>query len=885
MKIVLSGYYGFDNAGDEALLTAISGALHALAPAAELVVFSGAPERTAERHGLRAVYYMSPPAVWSELWGADLLISGGGSIFQDVTSWRSLPYYISVVSLAKLFRKPVIFYAQGVGPINRPFSRWLMRLVGNRVDMITLRDEASREYLLEMGVTRPPMRVTADPVFSLEAADPDAEELQAILAALERPAVGVAVRHWEALEGYQPELARYLDELTERGYDILFIAMDWPEDLEAARGVEALMRQPARVLEQQLGSREHLALMAHLDLMIGMRLHALIFAASQGVPVGGISYDPKVEAFLQSLEQPPLPLDYEGMKAQLDPLLAGGSQREILKQWALERREQADENARLALSLVPEYNASPEEVPAPAAEPEIPEAEPVATDATKTGKNFIGVVTMIFLAKLLGFARDIVFAFTYGTGLLNDAFQAVFSLPNLLFTSIGTALSSVIIPDLTYYLNQCSKEERQRFIYSLMAQITMLASLLAVVGIMLAPALARLLAPGLEGMESVTIVLVRVMMPTLLFVSLTYMAMGILQVHGRFILSAAVSVPFNVLIIITLLLNRDNIVLLGYITTLGWLLQFLVQLPVLIKEGYRPFRHIDFKNPHTVNMFKQLLPILLGNSLLQLSLIMDRSFGTILDEGTASAMYFGGNLFITITSIFIVAMSTVVFPRLSRYSLERDYPGIRRMLSYAFRILLFILLPYLLLVGAYHQEMVALVYQRGAFSAASTAVTATAFYIYSFAVPGYVCQELFTRVFYSLKRFKIPMAVSVLCLGLNLLANRLLYESCGITGLTLSTTGIMLLYALVMGAMVYREVGPFIQRDFLAFALRLLLPTALLVAVIAAAPRVLPVWGPLTFLLPLLLGGALYVLVAVRMGLWRILLLPEDEPAARQEER
>ena len=353
MKVVLSGYYGFDNAGDEALLTAISGVLHELEPDVELVVFSGNPKNTRARHGLNAVYYMNPWAVGKTLWRADLLISGGGSIFQDVTSARSLPYYISIVSLAKLLRKPVIFYAQGVGPINRSFSKWLMRSIANRVDMITLRDEASREYLLNLGVTRPPMRVTADPVFSLDAADPDSPALHDLLNSLHQPTIGIALRHWAGLQSYREELARYLDDLNLRGYEILFIAMDWPDDLAEAEKVAEAMRQPSRILRQHLGSRELLTLSSRLELMIGMRLHALIFAASQGVPVGGISYDPKVDAFLHSLQQTALPLNYAAMKERLDPLLQKDSaQRSALRQWALNKRTEADENARLALDLV-----------------------------------------------------------------------------------------------------------------------------------------------------------------------------------------------------------------------------------------------------------------------------------------------------------------------------------------------------------------------------------------------------------------------------------------------------------------------------------------------------------------------------------------------------
>lgn len=356
MKIALSGYYGFDNAGDEALLSAITSSIHRLEPAAEFVVFSGAPENTAARHGIRAIYYKSPVQVWRELRSSDLLISGGGSIFQDVTSARSLAYYISVVALAKLLGKPVIFYAQGVGPIKRRSSKFLMRLVGNRVDIITLRDEASSRFLLELGVTRPPLLVTADPVFALSPGPSEEDKIEVLLAQAgltSQPLIGVAVRKWPALEGYQPGLARLLDRLAGRGYQIVFVPMAYPEDVAEARRVAQLMQAPSLVLDESLKSAEHLALIARMKLMIAMRLHALIFAANRGVPFAGISYDPKVEAFLHSFHMTPLPADYESMVAQVEALLADMPEREEISRRAQYMRAQSEENARLALSLLP----------------------------------------------------------------------------------------------------------------------------------------------------------------------------------------------------------------------------------------------------------------------------------------------------------------------------------------------------------------------------------------------------------------------------------------------------------------------------------------------------------------------------------------------------
>lgn len=355
MKIALSGYYGFDNAGDEALLAAITSSIKRLQANAEFVVFSGNPGKTFTLHGFRAVYYKNPLLVIRELRSSDLLISGGGSIFQDVTSALSLPYYISVVALAKLFKKPVVFYAQGVGPINRSFSKILMRLIGNRVDLITLRDAASSQFLIEMGVTHPPLLVTADPVFSLQPDDSDRIRIERLLKAYEitgRPLVGVAVRKWKALEGYQPILAQLLDELVTRGFTIVFVAMSYPDDIAESKRVAKLMLQESIIIDEHLMSQEHLALIDHMQLMIAMRLHALIFAANRGILFAGISYDPKVESFLKSFGLEPLANDFPALQDQVNFLLDDTNLQAYIRGRAEDMRIKAVQNARLALALV-----------------------------------------------------------------------------------------------------------------------------------------------------------------------------------------------------------------------------------------------------------------------------------------------------------------------------------------------------------------------------------------------------------------------------------------------------------------------------------------------------------------------------------------------------
>ncbi|NLK01375.1 MAG: polysaccharide pyruvyl transferase CsaB, partial [Clostridia bacterium] len=144
-RVVLSGYYGFQNAGDEAILYSIIKALRKVSPDIEMLVLSNSPSETSLRHGVEAANRWCIKEIYSEIRKSDLFISGGGSLLQDVTGLKSLVYYLGIVFLAKLLGKPVMFYAQGIGPINSFIGRVLTKIAADRVDLITVRDENSRK--------------------------------------------------------------------------------------------------------------------------------------------------------------------------------------------------------------------------------------------------------------------------------------------------------------------------------------------------------------------------------------------------------------------------------------------------------------------------------------------------------------------------------------------------------------------------------------------------------------------------------------------------------------------------------------------------------------------------------------------------------------------
>ncbi|HYG57484.1 MAG TPA: polysaccharide pyruvyl transferase CsaB [Symbiobacteriaceae bacterium] len=302
-EILVSGYYGFYNAGDEAILAGMIRAVREVAPETTFTVVSGKAAYTRSLHGVAAVSRGDFKNIWRAMGRADLFISGGGTLLQDVTSSKSLSYYLGLITMAKLRLKPVMIYAQGAGPVRRPLGRTLIPVIANGVDLITVRDPESAETLRHLGVVRPPLSVTADSALALGPSDPEwgASLLREAGVDPGRPVIGVSVRQWKQGEApMQPPLARALDQLArEAGAQVVFIPMQEPADIEAATAVSQHMEMPVVVAQGRYTYAQVMAMIAGCNLLVGMRYHALVFAAMNGVPLVGLSYDPKNDAFLR----------------------------------------------------------------------------------------------------------------------------------------------------------------------------------------------------------------------------------------------------------------------------------------------------------------------------------------------------------------------------------------------------------------------------------------------------------------------------------------------------------------------------------------------------------------------------------------------------------
>ena len=246
-------------------------------------------------------------AVRQTLLQSDLLLSGGGSLLQDTTSMRSLLYYLWVIRMAYRQGVPVMFYAQGLGPLKRSLSRTLVRMATDRAAAITVRDEPSARLLAAIGVKRPKIEVTADPAFALSPAPP--EEIEKLMKREglpgDAPLLGVALRPWSPADaGSSAAGGRLLLELQRRcSARIVLMPMQVPGDVAFA---EEIARQTGNsdafpIVRHAYPPATLLGLVGRMQGIVAMRLHALIFAARMAVPPFALSYDPKVNNLMDLL--------------------------------------------------------------------------------------------------------------------------------------------------------------------------------------------------------------------------------------------------------------------------------------------------------------------------------------------------------------------------------------------------------------------------------------------------------------------------------------------------------------------------------------------------------------------------------------------------------
>lgn len=292
-KILLAGYYGYGNLGDEAILEMFLEIFDKSNNIKEVTVLSGNTKETTSRYNVNSINRYNIPDLIKQIISVDALVFCGGSLLQDVTSKRSIMYYLSLIKIAKLFNKKVYLLSQGIGPINHKNIKKRASKILQSVDFITVRDYRSLDLLISMGIDKNKIKFSADPVIALCSDNKDISEQI-------NNKVCFSLRNWKEFD-FTDEICEVVNKLYNVGIESTFMCFHHNLDISLHDEIKDKLGDKAKFITHRLNTTEAMDIIKKMDLLVGVRLHSLILAASAYVPIIALSYDPKIDEFLKCL--------------------------------------------------------------------------------------------------------------------------------------------------------------------------------------------------------------------------------------------------------------------------------------------------------------------------------------------------------------------------------------------------------------------------------------------------------------------------------------------------------------------------------------------------------------------------------------------------------
>ena len=488
------------------------------------------------------------------------------------------------------------------------------------------------------------------------------------------------------------------------------------------------------------------------------------------------------------------------------------------------------------------------------------------------GSTYLLMVLGILIAKALGLVRNSILASAFGASELTDIYSQVFGIPTFIFTGIGTALATLVIKNLNKAENK-SPSAGRRYVSTFMGKISLLIIGITALMYVFTDPIINVMLPGLDAefMDKAR-QMMYIMLPSGLFIIIAYIMSGVLQNCKVFFITSIMSLPYNVIIVASLLVKDIDIMTVSWITTLGWFLHIVILLPNFYQKGFR-FFYRDKNGGGTVAKERSLevLYIFISSMMFQMCFVFDKA-AVSHEGGAATTINYASTFFVTIASIFVVAMSNVSFPSISKCYERGDKEGVKKMTRQLIALLFAIIVPFILVATVFGRDVISIMYERGEFDAKLTSDTAVLFMIYTFGIFGYVCQELFNKILYLGSKYAYPVISSVVIMALKPLIN-IVASKYGVVAVALSTTVLFTVYAVVIAIAMTKVTGNYINKELCLNLLKILIAGALALGVYGIYSLTgLDFGGRLGFVIPLGICAVVYVGAIVAFGLVKVLL-------------
>jgi putative peptidoglycan lipid II flippase len=421
-------------------------------------------------------------------------------------------------------------------------------------------------------------------------------------------------------------------------------------------------------------------------------------------------------------------------------------------------------------------------------------------------------------SRVLGLVREQVFAGLFGAGFVYDAFVVAFRIPNLLRDLFAEgALSAAFVTVFSAYDRQRTQEETWQLAANVLNCILIFLCIVTLLMIFFSEEIVTVLAPDfslINGKTELTVQLTRIMLPFLVFISLSAVVMGILNTKGRFFIPALASSFFNLgsliggtsLAFILPRYGQPAIVGMAIGTLIGGMLQLGIQLPALFKTGFRYAPVVRFADPGLRRILTLMIPATVGLSATQINLFINTNFAASCTEGSVSWLYYAFRLVQLPIGVFGVALSIAMLPVLAKQAADKNIGAMKDTMVSSLTMVLALTVPATAGLIILSQPIIRLIYQHGAFTAADTLATADTLGLYAVGLFAYSANKVLVPAFYALDKTKYPVIASFLAIIINIVIITFTIDAYQHRAIALSTSCTMLINFLFLMAVLHRSL-------------------------------------------------------------------------------
>lgn len=413
------------------------------------------------------------------------------------------------------------------------------------------------------------------------------------------------------------------------------------------------------------------------------------------------------------------------------------------------------------------------------------------SQSKKAAKSIAIIIFFSLASKFLGFIRESLIAAKFGSGVDTDTFFIALSAITLFTTMIIKSINNTMIPVLSEVEEKEGKQGKIDHTNNLLNIIFLVSFILMALAWILAPMIIKILATGFKGQQfHLAVLMMRIGLPAIFFASVQGVFRGYLQSELMFTESAIADLPFNFVYILflTLLASKFDIRALMVVSVLAVAAQVTIQIPGVRKTGFRYRFILDFKDLYVRKIIYLIPPVLVSATISDLNSIVDKSMASNLVVGSISSLQYARRLESVIKGTFISAITTVIYPMLSKEANKDNHDGLKKTIIHGINIIMLITIPATVGIIVLANPIVRIAFERGAFDTIATNMTVGALIFYSIGLTASSVASMVNKVYYSLQDTKTPMTNSFIALAANIVLNLVFIKSMGHKGLALATS-------------------------------------------------------------------------------------------------